>query len=361
MPRALVVALLAVTLSSVGCGADDGGASSSQPKPSVSPLASTTVACALPDDAPAMTPVPVTGFVRRIAIDGDSPWLAMRGGLLVQLDGACRLPVTNVDVGTALYPRREMGEIADFVSVEGGEAGTIWAVVALLDEQSGSPKRTDLVRVNLDTLVVTPLLQLAAIGYSRTSTGLAVSGSHVWVADAERAGSVSRLDPASGSIVATIETQPTSSSQEIAVDGSGRLWTTDDGATLYQTAPGETTRSVIAGEPLPGSAISDIAISDSALWVVTFDQTASWLVALDLADVTHRTVREGLSVRALSKTGDEMWAVTNGPVADLIRLSSPDSAPTRRVPISVNILSTIAANGVVWVVVADGLVYTVPE
>jgi YVTN family beta-propeller protein len=236
--------------------------------------------------------------------------------------------------------------------------------------------------VAVNTLAVALLVAVGAVawrvlpigGHQPTTTGLprhvqatirvgkapgavVVEGSSVWVANSEER-TVSRIDPATDGVVATI---PVGGRPTHLTAASGAVWvTTPQGMQWIDPKLNRVVQTV----PLragPGDA--ELAF-DGCLWVSFNDGTVRRLNPFDGQQLASISVAsEGASALADGGAGDRLWAANRG---TLVAIISTNPKVTTRFALqrdgnkNPQITDSVLVGGYLWVVDSDGVVIRFP-
>jgi YVTN family beta-propeller protein len=208
----------------------------------------------------------------------------------------------------------------------------------------------------------------ATIKFGKAPSAVVVEGSSVWVANS-RDGIVSRIDPATNKVIATIRVtgRPTHLTAE-----SGAVWVVTPQSLqridpntnqVVQTIPlpaglGDTFRNM----PLPAGFGEAVLAFDGCLWVPLSDGRVLRLNPFD--GQTHASAAvasQGFS--ALADGGDRLWAANSG---TLVAISNTDPMVTTRFALhwdgnrNLQIVDLALVGGYLWVVDSDGAVIRFP-
>jgi Domain of unknown function (DUF5074) len=180
---------------------------------------------------------------------------------------------------------------------------------------------------------------------------VAVGDGAVWISGF---GTVSRLDPRTNEVVATIETPGTEDYSRVAV-GEGAVWVTADGGRVYRIDP--VTNAVVATIPV-GGPIMGVSAGDGSVWVTRPAEGIGELVRIDPA--TNAVVGEPIEVgpgpvSVISGFG-ALW-VTNTSPPSVVRVD-PASGEVR----TVGFTGQVAVGyGSLWAAFEDQVVRGDPE
>jgi virginiamycin B lyase len=174
----------------------------------------------------------------------------------------------------------------------------------------------------------------------------------LWISQPDR---VARLDPADGSVIARVRVPGESDFRNLAV-GAGSIWV-DDTGTETVTRIDPATNRVVASISMRGSEFvpDGIAFLDGKLWVarpVPNDTTRGDIVAIDPA--TNRTARHGTIPRTFDVLAgpDALWYVSDG-ANQLLRLD-PKTLQTTVVRRDATRLLAII-DGRIWLEIVQGV------
>lgn len=179
------------------------------------------------------------------------------------------------------------------------------------------------------------------IGVDPNPTGIAADDTAVWVAHSATDGTVSRLDPESDTVAATVSTS--TEPRGVAV-GAGAVWVAGvtDGS-LLRIDPA--TDGVVATVDI-GGVPRNVAATDEAVWVT--DNSGGRVVRVDPA--TNTVVAEvavGVEPFKVAATDDMVWVTNNA-----------DDTVTRIDPATNEVVATVAVGRAPQVVlIADGSVW----
>lgn len=198
--------------------------------------------------------------------------------------------------------------------------------------------------------LVRPVLEVR-IHVPSGAVDIAVGDGAVWVSGF---GTVSRLDPRTDEVVATIETPGTEDFSRVAV-GEGAVWVTADGGKVYRIDP--VTNTVVATIPV-GGPIMGVSAGDGSVWVTRPTNGAGELVRVDPA--TNAVVGEPIQVgpgpvSAVSTFG-ALW-VTNTSPPSVVRVD-PESGEVTTVGFTGQVA---VGDGSLWAASEDQVVRADPE
>jgi YVTN family beta-propeller protein len=241
----------------------------------------------------------------------------------------------------AIAARFEVGSGDTDVAV--GE-GAVWVV----DNEDDEAETDDPVRVAHAGLWRLDLETEKMVGSNRRDAfgDVAVGEGAVWVTDS-RADAVSRIDPATGKIVATIDVRDP---EHVAV-GEGAVWVTNtDAGTLARLDPA--TDTVVATIEVGTSTLA-IATGEGAVWVIAGDAGA-----VERLDPATNAVTATIDVpgRILDREGADLavgegavW-VTNYDAGTVARLDPATNAVTATIDVGTYPLAIAVGQGAVWVI-----------
>jgi streptogramin lyase len=212
-------------------------------------------------------------------------------------------------------------------------AGAVGVVAIIFGGISGlsvvtSPDRTTPAAPSPSPSVVTPSLihpvLEVRIHVPSGAVDLAVGDGTVWVSGF---GSVSRLDPRTNEVVATIETPGTEDFSRVAL-GEGAVWVTADGGKVYRIDPA--TNRVVATVPVGGSIIG-VTVGDGFVWVTKPTEGTGKLVRIDPATnaVVGEPIEVGPGPGPVTSGFGSLW-VTNTSPPSVVRVD-PASSEVRTV------------------------------
>ena len=208
-------------------------------------------------EKPVKPPVVISLGIRHagpVATGASSIWMITdNAGILARID-----PDTNAIVAEITVP-------AGPTAMAFGE-GAVWVTTA----------NHMLTRVNGDTNVVVEHIKVG-----RTPTAVAVGNGAVWVLNSGD-GSVSRVDPKTNKVTATIKTGVTGAGGSIAI-GEGSVWLSAAGMPLTRLDP--TTNKMVQQFQGPGGGA--LAVGLKSLWF-SATATAMWRVDPRRVEATRR-------------------------------------------------------------------------
>jgi YVTN family beta-propeller protein len=185
---------------------------------------------------------------------------------------------------------------------------------------------------------------------------VAVDGSSVWVAN-RGDGTVSRIDPATNRVVATIDVggRPTHLTAE-----AGAVWaTTPEGLQWIDPA----TNQVVQTLPLPVGLGEAVLAFDGRLWVSLNDGTVRALNPFNGQELTSVSVASR-GVSRLATGGDRLWAANGGTLVAIIDPQDPKVTTRFALQRDGNrnpqITDLALVGGQLWVVDSDGEVTRFP-
>lgn len=198
--------------------------------------------------------------------------------------------------------------------------------------------------------LIRPVLEVR-IHVPSGAVDIAVGDGAVWVSGF---GTVSRLDPRTDEVVATIETPGTEDFSRVAV-GEGAVWVTADGGKVYRIDPA--TNTVVATIPV-GGPIMGVWAGDGSVWVTRPADGVGELVRIDPA--TNAVVGEPIEVgpgpvSVVSAFG-ALW-VTNTSPPSVVRVD-PESGEVRTVGFTGQVA---VGDGSLWAASEDQVVRADPE
>jgi YVTN family beta-propeller protein len=209
-------------------------------------------------------------------------------------------------------------------------AGAVWLVNGGVTKGSGlvSESYPDSVsRLDPGSGVVTRTVVLPrrSVDFERSvaASALAVTSGAVWAIDPD--GGVSRIDPATGRIVATIEHL---GARAIAAS-SQAVWVHDGNSTAIRIDP--RTNRVSERVPLAAGSLEGIAIGAGAVWLADAVDGTLWRIDPDPTPVT-RTVTVGIGVGAVSFGADTVW-VSNSFLGTVSRIDARTNTVTRTIDV----------------------------
>jgi branched-chain amino acid transport system substrate-binding protein len=180
--------------------------------------------------------------------------------------------------------------------------GAVWIGNGTLDG-APVPVLSSVSRVDPVTLGAESKSTLPGRGRGGTSeNSLAVGSSGAWVIDPDQR--VSRLDPATGKVVATV---PTSSVDSIAMGPSGDVW-----GLSFTPDPAVVRIHPRSARPIkiPSSDLADIAVGAGSVWVSSPEDGSIWRVDPG-PQVRLRTIAVTKGVSSLAFGEGSLWAVNS--------------------------------------------------
>jgi streptogramin lyase len=154
----------------------------------------------------------------------------------------------------------------------------------------------------------------ATIPIPSGAVDVAVGEGAVWISGFRR---MTRLDPNTGRVAATVDTPGTEDYSQIAV-GLGAVWVTADGGRLYRIDP--TTNRVVATIPVGGS-IQGVETAGGYVWVTRPAEGVGELIRVDPATnrVTGAPIEVGPGPVAAVYAFGALW-VTNSSPSSVVRV-----------------------------------------
>jgi DNA-binding beta-propeller fold protein YncE len=249
---------------------------------------------------------------------------------------------------TARRLRRRVGAGAVAVLLVAGIGVPLGMLSGLLDPSKPSPAGTP--------PLVRPVLE-ARIHIPAGAVDVMVGDGAIWVSGG---GKVSRINPLTNEVVATIDTPGTEDYSRVAV-GEGGVWVTADGGKLYRIDPA--TNTVVATIQVGGPLMGVVATGEGNVWVTRPSEGTGELVRIDPA--TNAVVGEPIEVgpgpvSVVSDLG-ALW-VTNTSPPSVVRVDpvSGEVGEVRRVMGSVP-GDLAVAYGSLWAASGDQVVRADPE
>lgn len=200
-------------------------------------------------------------------------------------------------------------------------------------------------------------------GYERGPSGVAVGEGAVWLAHGEE---VSRIDPATGKVVATIPAGGNWSGAIAA--GAGAVWVAEnDSLKVRRSEPGSTTgisridpgsNAVTVTIPLPGlkppgtgvSLLSGaIAVGEGGVWAAAAAADVLWRIDVDTAQVT-RTIPGGHTPASVAAGLGAVW-VENHSDETVVRIDPFSNVLVETIAIGRPTRGIAVGEGAVWVTV----------
>jgi streptogramin lyase len=191
----------------------------------------------------------------------------------------------------------------------------------------------------------------ATIPIPSGAVDVAVGEGAVWVSGFRR---MTRLDPDTGRVAATVETPGTEDYSQIAV-GLGAVWVTADGGRLYRIDP--TTNRVVA-TILVGGSIQGVEAAGGYVWVTRPAEGVGELIRIDPATnrVTGAPINVGPGPIAALYAFGALW-VTNSSSQSVVRVDPS----TDRVSSTGFNGSVAAAFGSLWAAWEDNVIRADPK
>jgi branched-chain amino acid transport system substrate-binding protein len=172
---------------------------------------------------------------------------------------------------------------------------------------------------------------------------LAVGAGAVWAINPDR--SVSRIDPDSGTRVATVRMKAGSA---IAAGDAG-VWALDDeGPTVVQIDP--RTNKVGRRIELGTDGLTGLAVGAGSVWATDLEAGVLWRID-PRPDPITRTIDVGFGVTAVAYGGGAVW-VTNFVRDEIVRIDARSNGVTARIPLAGTPPSVAATDETAWVSVA---------
>jgi YVTN family beta-propeller protein len=255
----------------------------------------------------------------------------------------------------ALVARRRRRSLAAgllLVVLAGLAGGSVWRTLAPQEQEPLEPGPRPVVPS-------LPRHVLARIPVGGVPEAVAATDEAVWVAS-RRTGTVSRLDPVTNRVVATISGLATANA---VVVGEGMVWVAGD-ARIWRIDP--VSDRVTASFPV-GPGDGGLLAAHGALWVATNGGTV-----LHLDPATGRVVKT-IDVRnppsALVSLDGAVWVASGGnavpggsggPAATIARIDPGSNRVTTRIPLGADLTHGMAAGaGALWVAIDTGAVLRV--
>jgi len=190
--------------------------------------------------------------------------------------------------------------------------------------------------------------QVAALGrndfrFARPQRPVAVAFGSVWVVDAS--GSVARVDPATGKVLARV---PVGTDASAIVAGAGSVWVAsplDD--TVSQIDPTNAVTTIRVGHGPSG-----VAVGAGAVWVTDrYDDTVQRIDPGTSSVVT--TIHVGSSPQGIAAADGAVW-VADSHDGTIARIDPAKDAVSRRIPVGANPTAVAPVDGEPWITVAAG-------
>ncbi len=251
-----------------------------------------------------------------VVADGRAVWVAeLANGSVARIDPrtnsvAKRYPIGPRPVGLAI------SEGAVWVTVNG--ANEVWTIDVQADEVSGRP-----------------------IKVGREPLDIAVGWGSVWVTNVAN-GTVSRIDPRTRQVIATI---PVGSEPSGLAVGTTGVWVTDFGESrLWRIDP---RTNQVAGPPISvGQGPSALVASPSGIWIASQSATLS---RLDETRPGVAAITVGRSATGIAVVGQQIW-VTDYLAGVIWRVDgATQKVINPSIPVGKGPLRLAVGSGAVWV------------
>jgi ABC-type branched-subunit amino acid transport system substrate-binding protein/tRNA A-37 threonylcarbamoyl transferase component Bud32 len=286
-----------------------------------------------PESGEVVASVPLGTYPSAVAVGEGSVWIVDADDRTVsQIDSETRTAVRTFS--TSSTP----------TDVAVG-AGGVWIGNAL---SAGSFLPTSVTRLDPETGLVVATIELppppgghvsAYAGFSRQH--IAVSEDAVWVVNPDL--SVSRIDPHSNRIVAAIDDVRA----ENIASGEGDVWITEgDGVTEIDPSLNAVARRVSIGED---TVLAGIAIGGGAVWVAAPGDGKLWRVDTG-PSAARRAIALDTWVAGVSFGEGAVWATNE--IADSVHRVDPRTASVRRLSGEMSARAVDAGDGAVWLTAA---------
>jgi YVTN family beta-propeller protein len=279
--------------------------------------------------------IPVGRRPTSIAVGEDAVWVI----------NADDKTISRIDPATQEERRFATGTTPSDLAV--GE-GAVW--VSSGDEPQQPPDTVTRVDPDTGAVVGQPTALPAArpvaplTGVTSGGTSMAVGEGAVWAIDPD--GSVSRIDPSSGDVVATVQRL---SGNTIAV-GEGAVWVVNTDSTVARIDP--TTNQVDMTIDVAAESLSAIAVGAGAVWVTDPIGGAVWRIDPGGARVVLKTIDLEFGVVGIAFGEGSVW-VANAIEGTVQRIDPGtdrvvDTVHTGNAP-----LNLAVGEGSVWVTVGE--------
>jgi ABC-type branched-subunit amino acid transport system substrate-binding protein len=223
--------------------------------------------------------------------------------------------------------------------------GAVWVGNGVLSEtiEGAGPVLSSVSRVDPDTFGVLGTTRLPSSGEgANQGDSLVVAGGAVWAINPDW--SLSRLDAATGRIVARVRTRVV----EIAAGSNGVVWglkPTPDAAELVRVDPASNT--VTATIRVPSGGLDDIAVGAGAVWASDHEAGVVWRVDPG-PPVRQRTVPVATGVESLAFGAGSVWAV-NPLQGTISRIDPSTNLVSQTIRIGGTPRDVTFGDGAVWV------------
>jgi hypothetical protein len=302
------------------------------PRASTVTTSPTAVTTSRPQGSPGITKTVDTAQVDGIAVTPRSVWIAA-GGLVMRVDPMTRRRVVVPGIEHTQPP---------VVQLTTG-AGAVWATTT-------AARR--LLRIEPRTARLAASLEVPAQGVAADARG-------VWVVCCQagaRRGQLTRLDPASGRVVAAIRLA--GHPYTLGIGPSG-VWVRDAGGLVWRVDP--TSNRVVATIRLPSSNVDtgqpggDVAVTEDAVWVSDPATATVWRIDPQHNQVTGDRWEADGSDLAVAADG-VVWATSD---VRLLGLGGPEVRGPRRGlhELGADRITAVAAalDGGLWLGTPNGL------
>jgi ABC-type branched-subunit amino acid transport system substrate-binding protein len=222
--------------------------------------------------------------------------------------------------------------------------GAVWVGNGVLSETIGGagPILSSVSRVDPDTFGVLATSRLPTKGEgANQGDSLVVAGGALWAINPDW--SLSRIDPATGRVVAQVRTRVV----EVAAGSNGVVWglkPTPDAAELVRVDPASNTVTATIGVPSGG--LNDIAVGAGAVWA-SDEEGVVWRVDPG-PPVRERTIPVATGVESLAFGAGSVWAV-NPLQGTISRIDPSTNLVSQTIRIGGTPRDVTVGDGTVWV------------
>ena len=280
---------------------------------------------------------PVGASPAAVAVGSDDVWvLSVDDRTVTRIDASSKRTRT---IGIAAVPTDlAVGAGAVWVG-SGGRleqaqfAGSVATAVTRLDPRTGSAVAT------------IPLPRPARLVSNLAEHHLAVASGSLWAISP--GATLVRIDPRTNRVVSTVRALPSVVQKVIGADRS--IWALDDTGTVWRIDGRE---RVTARVKIASSGLTDLAVGDGSLWATAPADGTLWRVDLG-ADLVQRTIDVGVGADALAFGEGHVW-VTNSLNGTLVRVDSRTNRVDRTISIGNTPRAVAVGHSRVWVAVAGG-------
>jgi DNA-binding SARP family transcriptional activator/ABC-type branched-subunit amino acid transport system substrate-binding protein len=184
-------------------------------------------------------------------------------------------------------------------------------------------------------------------GQSPGLSAVAVGRGAVWAVDPD--GSIARIDPATGSVIARI---PSTGATTIAVGDAGVWFVTISGRGPAVERVDPRTNRVAQRIPVQTSALVGIAVGAGSIWATDPSSGVIWRIQPG-PPLAEQTIPGGLGVTQIAFGAGDIWAA-NDATGSVMRIDPQTNEVTRTSRIAGTPQGLAVGDGKVWVSVAAG-------